>query len=252
MNIDLLRNTFRRFKRRINRTVELRHVHQVIFEDDTTTILYTPGDGADLILSFTGIGHSTGGIDLQTPEFSKSDFQSPMLFVIDKHRSWGNRLNWNALEGIIREKRTLGRLVVLGNSMGGFLAILAADRFGADVSIAFAPQWSVNPKVVPFEDRWNKYRKNIEEYSIFSLEHSFANDCKFHVFCGSDARDARHLELFPTSTGNIVRYHLAGGGHSVSAGLKEFGILYPVIAACIEDRNVAELLIDAGMDHQVM
>jgi hypothetical protein len=247
-----LREFIRQLKRRVKGTVELHHTYQTIFDDETMTVFYKAGSGQDLILSFTGVGHSTGGIDLQTPEFSKSGFQNPILYVIDKHRSWGNSLNWAKLETIVRDKRSDGRLILLGNSMGGFLAILAASRLNANISIAFAPQWSVCPEKVPFETRWMKYRKNITQYSFATLENSFSCDCHFHIFCGSDERDVKHLEMFPSDAKNLKRFQLAGGGHSVSAALKEYGILYQVIAACIEHQDVDALLFENELEYKAL
>lgn len=251
-DMKLSREFIKLLKRRVKRTVELHHTYQTIFDDETMTVFYKPGSGSDLILSYTGVGHSTGGIDLQTPEFSKSGFQNPILYVIDKHRSWGNSLNWTELETIVKDKRSDGRLILLGNSMGGFLAILAAKRLNADVSIAFAPQWSVCPQKVPFETRWMKYRKNIKQYSFSTLESSFSCDCHFYIFCGSDERDVRHLEMFPSHSKNLKRYQLDGGGHSVSALLKQYGILYQVISACMECQDVEALLFDNELKYKAL
>ena len=42
----------------------------------------------------------------------------------------------------------------MGLSMGGFCALVAARIVPVDVVLAFGPQWSVVPGIVPGEERW--------------------------------------------------------------------------------------------------
>lgn len=213
-------------------------------------VLYQDGSGSDLIISFTGVGHQTGGVDLQTPEFSRSGINNPIIYVIDKRRSWGNSLDWAELERIIKGMRHYEQLVLIGNSMGGFLAVLSAKRLMADVVVAFAPQWSVSPNIVPFETRWMKYRKHIALFHYPSLKNCFPNRCRFYIFCGSNENDIRHLKMFPKDVKNLHLYQLFEGGHSVASSLKESGILYDVIRGCIVGYDLENLFLTHSCMYQ--
>ena len=59
--INDIHDYIRRVRRRLKGTVELRNRYQIIFEDDDMAVLYQDGSGPDLIISFTEVGHSTGG-----------------------------------------------------------------------------------------------------------------------------------------------------------------------------------------------
>lgn len=249
-SINYIHDYIRRVRRRLKGTVELRNLYQIIFEDDDMAVLYEDGSGLDLIISFTGVGHSTGGIDLQTPEFSKSGCNNPTIYVIDKRRSWGNSLDWAELERIVKDMRHYQRLVLIGNSMGGFLAVLAARQLMADVVVAFVPQWSISPNIVPFETRWMNHRKRIASFHYPSLENCFSNRCRFYIFCGSNENDLRHLKMFPKDIKNLHCYQLFGGGHSVALLLKEAGILYDVILGCIEGHDLEDLFLTHSCVYQ--
>ena len=87
--------------------------------------------------------------------------------------------------------------------MGGFLAILSAHRFGASRAIAFAPQWSIDPEIVPSEQRWLVYRENITSLKFRDLTAAIDTSVHFSVFFGKDRHDEAHIILFPSERENI-------------------------------------------------
>lgn len=207
-----------------------------LFEDDQTLIMSKQQSSERCIVSFTGVGHGMGGLDLQSPEFSSSRLVGSRIFIIDKDRSWGNALNWPKVESIVLDFAKGQELITIGNSMGGFLAILGSKRLKAAYSIAFAPQWSVDPQIVPLEDRWNLYVKEIAEFKFPDLRESFAQNCRYLVVFGDAPEDVAHAKLFETHTslapdGNIEIMTVADAGHNVAKYLKESGILHDAILA---------------------
>lgn len=81
-----------------------------------------------------------GGINLRTHEFTSSNLEKTKNFIIDKRRSWGNSLDWDRLGEVVDQVARGGQITTLGNSTGGFLAILAAGMLNAAQAVAFAPQ----------------------------------------------------------------------------------------------------------------
>lgn len=230
-----------------NKSLLERSDYKVAYDSDHMAILYTPGKIGRCIVSFTGVGHALGGIDLQTPEFSRSETADTKVFVIDKSRSWGNSLDWVELKNCVRDLSQGSEIITVGNSMGGFLALLAAKPLGASRALAFVPQWSVDANIMPTEIRWGEYRKNISLFHHPDLSNAF--DCKtdFTVFFGSNPMDKCHMDKFPKSLRNLKIFHIHGGDHNVAKFLKERDLLYPLISKSITGFGAELLLYDAGV-----
>ena len=181
---------------------------KVVFEDETTLIsAISRREGAprSALLSFTGVGHKTGVLDIQQPEFAGAGRDVDcMLFISDKTRSWGNRLNVPALQRVIAEHAPNAQLDTLGNSMGGFLALLAPTFLPVSTAIAFAPQFSVRPDIVPFERRWTDYRRAISEWPYPSLATVWQDRTRYYVFTGRQGPDAAHADL-TVAVDNLAR-----------------------------------------------
>ena len=48
------------------------------------------------------------------------------------------------------------RVMTYGSSMGGYAALRFARALRADAILALSPQYSIDPAVVPWEDRWRQ------------------------------------------------------------------------------------------------
>jgi hypothetical protein len=247
MSFRIVRGIKTRLLGKVETPLYNREGYQKIFENAHLAVLMISGQKNECIISFTGVGHALGGIDLQTPEFTRSDGDETKVFIIDKQRSWGNNVNWDQLDEILNPVIQGAKVTTLGNSMGGFLAILSARRLGADRTIAFVPQWSIDPEIVPGEDRWLDYRKNIQRVKYKDLSSAFDTPTKFSVFFGRDRRDAMHLQFFPTQKDNLDLFVLEDCSHDAASFLKERGQLYPVIKACQNGKDVNLLLKESGI-----
>ena len=250
MKIQLINRIKKRLFGKVATPLYKREVYEgykTIFENNSVAVLSIIGSNNECIISFTGVGHALGGIDLQNPEFSRSDGGETKIFVIDKERSWGNNINWNQLYDNISPVIQDMQITTLGNSMGGFLAILSARMLNADRTIAFVPQWSIDPEIIPNEHRWKNYRKKIGVIKYKDLSNAFVSSTKFSVFFGRDKNDANHLQLFPSKKDNIDMIVLEDCHHNAARFLKECGQLYPTIKACQEGEDVKLLLRKAGI-----
>ncbi|MDP0928489.1 hypothetical protein Q0601_14985 [Paracoccus onubensis] len=178
------------------------------------------------VVSFTGIGLSTGGI--QRAEFLKSSGEGSALFVVtDKHRTWGNSLDVARISQTIIERASGRPIHTLGNSMGGFLSILFSSPLRAVSSISFAGQYSVHPNIVPRENRWSGYRSKINRWWYPSLEGHFNRVTNYTTINGQHG-DRRQWSKYPKLP-NARHYVYPGVGHDVAKRLKEDGTLYEII-----------------------
>lgn len=207
---------------------------RTLIEDDDLLIRYLPGTDARLTVAFTGVGRGLGGI--QRDEFVRSAADggaSHALFVTDRRRSWYARTGLAArIIAAVQEivaRRGIARVATLGNSMGGFGALWFADRLGATVAMAFAPQASTDPAVLP-EPRWAQFRAQMDPAGIRTVDAVPGSAClRFAVFGARQRLDRPHADLIEARTGAQV-YRLAEAGHGVARYLKERGQLAPLVA----------------------
>ncbi|GAA3859786.1 hypothetical protein [Celeribacter arenosi] len=177
------------------------------------------------LLSFTGVGHALNGIDVQKPEFFKAgQGYDQMFFISDLNRSWGNALDFDALADVLAPYIGDQSVDTLGNSMGGFLSLLAPAFFDVRRATAIVPQISVHPDIVPWETRWSDYRGAIRDWQFPSVAQHLVDRTDYAVVVGDDALDLRHVALLPQRK-NLTVLSVPDGGHNVAARLKELGLL---------------------------
>lgn len=202
------------------------------YEDDHLRIqvadLAEGGTGRTLV-SFTGVGHRLGGMDVQEPEFFRAgQGYDKVIFVSDLTRSWGNALDLPRLTAAVQDIAGDQQVDCIGNSMGGFLALLAPTFLPVRTTLAFAPQFSVHPDVVPWEPRWLPYRAQITDWRYPSLEGQFRPDSRYYVFMGGDKHDMRHAEMFPQLP-NLTMTVMPMFDHKVARDLKTLGLLPGIV-----------------------
>lgn len=139
------------------------------------------------------------------------------------------KTNWYQSEGFFPAIEAVRAFVAgrapisaYGASMGGYGAILAGRRLGADRVVALSPQFSIEPKVAPFDHR---YRAAAAEIGSFIHEVSEEISDEISYFVMHDAThelDRKHVDLFPKA----ARWHSIvqpGGGHGVLETLIQAG-----------------------------
>lgn len=210
---------------------------QILHEDAFLKISCLPSEGENIVLCFTGIGHSLGGLDVQQPEFAGTGLRLGMpVFVTDKTRSWGNRIDFVQVAQILGPFMARKSVFALGNSMGAFLAIAASVELPIRHVLAFAPQFSVDPAIVPDEIRWKKYRDHITQFRIPSLAGRFRPDCHYDIFVGDDPVEEMHWRNIPVSTNTDSVGGMAQISSSASSrhpSRKHFGGRLSSSACCV-------------------
>lgn len=124
------------------------------------------GPGDDLVISFSSVGHDPNRP--ASPEFvatATANGTRRALFVSDASRSWANDPGFeqaliSTLETVL-SRRPIARIACIGLSMGAFSALAATQVLPVDVVLAFGPQWSVTPGVVPGEIRWARWTSTL-------------------------------------------------------------------------------------------
>jgi hypothetical protein len=205
-----------------------------IYEDDVLRLRFLPGRDAKLVLAFTGVGHNMGAE--QTEEFISSASANGahnVLFVIDSKRSWFTQPG--VIETTCRETRRLMQeigcdtIATLGNSMGGYGAVLFGKYLPVSTCVAFAPQYSMN-RLVVFERRWRKHRKHMRRAPMRGLNQAIVSQTRYFIVYGDDPQDLKHQRRFRPAD-NLVMAIIPEGGHNPAARLKELGTLNALLDA---------------------
>ena len=212
----------------------------VLYENGPLRIRYLEGNGTDLIVSFSGVGTKR---DVEPPpEFpgiASADRQNHVLFVSDKSRSWLNGEGMaNQILCCIRatvDHINAERVIALGNSMGGTMALHLSRFFDFERVIAFTPQYSVLENEVPEEDRWFFFRNQIRTYPFPRVEALRPETTKYFIFHGDERRELAHALRFPKAPG-ISHYIMPRTDHKVAAHLRDRGALRPLVQNLINGK----------------
>ncbi|MBS4009600.1 MAG: hypothetical protein KGZ72_02470 [Roseovarius sp.] len=230
---------------------------RILFEDNNLKVAHCTETTSDskgpttTLLSFTGVGHAMGGIDVQKAEFfGAGRGLDNVLFITDKTRSWGNRIDFNELAYVIAPFCNGAMTYAIGNSMGGFLAIVMSSYVRINCVVAFVPQFSVCPQIVPWETRWTEYRSQIIDYHVQDVGASFVSGTRYILFSGGRGLDRRQALQFPVRD-NIHHFIFPKIEHSVAIDLKEINILDRVIRASFAGTlNMLALSESSGIEFE--
>jgi predicted esterase YcpF (UPF0227 family) len=187
-----------------------------------------------LVVAFAGVKGGLGGIPR---EFHRTLSASPCaaLFVVDHARRWyqydlDEMAALTARISAAAAEVGASRIVTLGNSMGGFGALLVGALVGADRILAFSPQTCIEPAATRSlgDDRWVDHQCRIDAYPFGDLNR-IASPRGHVVLCfgADDALDVAHAARLHWP---CEQFPIAGAGHAAAGALKERGELAAFVA----------------------
>ncbi|WP_071674291.1 alpha/beta fold hydrolase [Nioella nitratireducens] len=162
-----------------------------------------------------------------------------VLFVSDPNRTWLN--GPGLIETIVERFEEFvarcgsPRTIALGHSMGGFAALVLSGFTRLDCALALAPQYSIDPQVVPDEHRWMEHREKITEVRIRTAAEHMNETTDYVIVHGRHPREAVQRDKFPLGD-NIRHFILPRTHHDVPQKLKMAGVLAPFMKAVIDGR----------------
>lgn len=216
---------------------------QEFFTQGPLHISYLPGKSDTLVLSFAGVGLDEDAIPGdEAARLAGADGENHVMFVSDGSRSWMN--GPGIMEGIKAAFAQLvarlhpRRVVAMGNSMGGTAALIFAAEVGVNAVLSLVPQFSVHPKIVPWETRWQPYRNRIADWPYPAAPDLSGRDMQVLILHGTDKDEMRHAKRFAQSP-DIDHYVVPKTTHGMSLKLKRQGLLQPIVSAFISGDVVA-------------
>jgi len=228
---------------------------QNLYEDNMLSMRGLRKEGSKtLLLSFTGIGHQMGGINVQREEFVGSSIKNGnVIFITDKSRSWGNHLDIIKIHQVIQSFGKFNKIIALGNSMGGTNAMVIGPVLGAKIIISFAPQYSVHPKIFPdmCNEQLNKYRDNITKWVFPTADHTIKNkEVLEYIFHGDENGELWHASRFKRKPPLRNHFIVFGSDHNVAERLKSKNCLSSVIESCVSCMDymyISKIMAAAGL-----
>jgi len=199
------------------------------------------GQNKRLIVSFAGVG--TRPKDVPAPIFvgTSSNFgENHVLYIADETRSWMN--GEGIAEQIVdivqtyRDENDIEEVVTLGNSMGGFSAIVLADLMHVDRVIAFGPQYSMRSEIVPEEERWRRYFNKIDTWRFDYVGEMAQKDTTYYIVHGDRDGETDHWRRFPR--GKMINHYIVqNAGHRLPTMLRKRKRLKALVQQGFEGRT---------------
>jgi tetratricopeptide (TPR) repeat protein len=125
------------------------------------------------------------------------------------------------------------RVVSYGSSMGGYAALRFAGVAGANVALALSPQYSIDPALVPWEERWLEPGKHFRP--VWEGVLPFPDLPEAYVAYDPLNIDRKHIALLAAQM-RFEPIRLEQGGHPVTGLLAETGMLKGLILSiCRKD-----------------
>jgi pimeloyl-ACP methyl ester carboxylesterase len=225
---------------------------QTLMETDAVVIRWLAGDTASLVVAFTGIGGNMGG--LPPDEFLKAgsaDGKNHVIFISDPKQTYFSAPDLRAsigefVRGFIAQ-HGIKAVKTIGNSMGGYGAILFSREFPVQTAVAFVPAISLEPQMIAEPD-WNGFRDALGAERVQSLVEHLRNPAThFHLIFGDlDPEDRRQCAKAPAFP-NVDVTVIAGKSHGLARWLKKTGLLSGLVQALFANdqagiaRSVAEI-----------
>lgn len=235
---------------------------QVLLDDSALRIACRPApqDTGAAIIAFAGVQGAFGGIPAEEFATSLQRTGTPhhAWFVVDKTRGWYNQTS-TRIEAILARELAGRRIITLGNSMGGFGALLFGEKFGAATTLAICPQYSLDPALVPFESRWREFAAAVPyfRHPVCLTEQPSPATTRLVLAGAAHDADMNHARLIQARLGpQDGVFALRDCGHDVAQVLKRSGALTALLDAILAPtagrRRVAAVLDKYGLAYDVL
>lgn len=204
-------------------------LHQELYRSDNLVVRRVGFRGGTVIITF---GSYTNVPDLDRAGFGEEFLRRgriDAIHVINRYNRWYQHPDTReAVAAVAAAARRYDRAITYGSSMGGYAALRYATPCRADTVIAVSPQHTVDPRLCPWETRWQPDVANtaFEELPYVPAPTQY-------VFYDPRVKlDSRHVDAIERA-GRTIRIPVPYAGHPVGALLVETGALQSAIRAIV-------------------
>jgi tetratricopeptide (TPR) repeat protein len=208
-------------------------VGTILFDDGELRVRHVPCGGRVCVVTFDSYNDV---VTLDRAGFGENFFLGrgiDAIHVITARNGWYQHEGTRAALAVVREAvRSYTRVLTYGSSMGGYAAIRFAGHVNGDTAIALSPQYSIDPRRMPLENRW------VEAQTIRfreELEQPIRGVRRTVVCYDPRSIDAVHVERIASECA-IEQVRLPYAGHPATSYLVELGLLSALVDGLVEDR----------------
>lgn len=184
----------------------------------------TQGRSRQLVVSFTSVG--TQREQWPPREFvgiASDQGKNHVICVSDLSRCWMNRRGMlNRVAETISDyvlANGITKISAIGTSMGGYNALLLGRKMSLQRVLAFTPQYSVHPDILPEEKRWWWFRKDIDVWPFKEMDVLPKPPTRVTIFHGDTADERMHWERFPKAD-HVKHFIFQSGDHNFIRAIK--------------------------------
>lgn len=201
-------------------------------------ITYLPGQGQRLIVSWDNLAAFRDGGDLREP-WGQTFLMAQgwdVMGVMIKRKDWYRDADLIAALESLRDDglfRRFPAVSMYGSSMGGFAGLAFAPLSPGCTVLAFAPQTSLDPAIVPFEARYPAAIRATDwslPYSDAAIGAASAGRA-YIAYDPHTLEDRLHAERL--SGDHIIRLPMRYMGHKLPPALMKMKALKPVSLAAL-------------------
>lgn len=207
-----------------------------------STIIEISNSSEIMIIAFGAMGNITSEAPFEFVKILR-DFNVSKIFLRDINRSWyheGNDESFDNIEGTVsflkQQINDSGakRVICIGNSMGGYAAILFGVLLNVDYILTFAPQTSLKNTDLILSKQQIKYVHNHFSNTYFDLNEvlvTYLNTSTIHIYYDpSNIKDRTHAQHISTYS-NVYLHTCDGLGHILHYNLMKTGEFQTILHA---------------------
>lgn len=224
----------------------------ILYADENLELIHRPGSSPYLLVTFNEMEMSANGSRFWGLRFCDKLDIAALGFV-------SRRPNWFPAESVVKAVaaaapvlRQAPERILYGHSQGGYAALRYRRRLGASISIAFCPQFSIDPAAVPFDGRFARHFSPVLNANMgIAPDHAAGRAYVFHdPFHAVDRRHAEKIAALQAET-RLLRVPMTGHGTVRAFAGTARGV--SLIEACRADdlaglrRLAREVRVDAPM-----
>ncbi|MDN4630955.1 tetratricopeptide repeat protein [Sphingomonas sp. PsM26] len=207
-----------------------------LYRSDTLLVRQVAIEGCDRwVITFD---HHSIGDGFDREGFGESFLQAngiSAIHVLGRGNDWYQYEDIFAAAAVVRAATSgAARRVAYGSSMGGYAAVRLADAIGADAVLALSPQWSIDPAIASWDNRWSQDAHRIRWLSTMAVPLRPAPSSVL-VYDPHLQLDRRHALLIAEQTGSHL-LPVAHCLHPASTFLGEVSLLRGLLEDLLYDR----------------
>jgi hypothetical protein len=185
----------------------------LIYSDENLEVIHRPGSSPYLLVTFNEMEIQANGSRYWGQRFCEKADISALGFI-------SRRPNWFPAASVVKAVEAAAPIlnaaperILYGHSQGGYAALRYRRRFNATAAIAFCPQVSIDPKSVPYDNRFLRhFSPDLHANMGISADQAAGRAFIFYdPFHAIDRRHAERIAALQAET-HLVRVHMTGHG----------------------------------------